>query len=273
MSFLQIIVLAIVQGITEFLPISSSAHLILVPQLADWPDQSLSFDVAVHVGTLIAVCLYFRHDLSVIVRNTFKSIVQPGQRLVQPDAWPEARLGWAIVIGTIPAGLAGLLGKDFIETTLRSPLVIAVTTIVFGLVLGIAYRYFKGQRHEHSVTLWDAVLIGLAQALALIPGTSRSGITMTAALMLGYSATAAARLSFLLSIPVISLAGLYLSVKLYLTPQTSILWADLLIGVILSALAAYACIYFFLAWLERFGMMPYVLYRLLLGALLLFIFW
>ncbi|MFU8838857.1 MAG: undecaprenyl-diphosphate phosphatase [Thiohalomonadaceae bacterium] len=265
MDWLQILVLSVVQGLTEFLPISSSAHLILVPVLTDWQDQGLAFDVAVHVGTLTAVVAYFHRELRVILADGFASIAQ--RRRVG-----DSNLFWAVGLGTIPVGLAGLLFKDVIETSLRSPLVLAVATILFGLLLWWADRMGKRERDEHSIGWKDILFIGLAQALALIPGTSRSGITITAGLMLGLSRQAAARFSFLLSIPVILLAGGLYTIKL-VQADTVVDWSVLIGGALLSGLTAYLCIHYFLKLLERIGMLPFVIYRLMLGAVLLVIFW
>ncbi len=264
MDLIQITVLALVQGLTEFLPISSSAHLILVPVLTHWQDQGLAFDVAVHVGTLLAVVGYFRHELGRMIVAWFDSL---RRRRLSPDG----RLAWGVLLGTIPAGLAGLAFKDFIETSLRSPLVIATTTVVFGLLLGVADRWGRRRRGEYDMAWRDVLLIGAAQALALVPGTSRSGITMTAGLFLGLTREAAARFSFLLSIPIIALAGGLLTLDLVAAAEP-VDWAALGLGVALSALAAYTCIYLFLKLLERMGMLPFVVYRLLLGALLFALF-
>ena len=194
MEWLQIIVLALVQGITEFLPISSSAHLILVAELGSWPDQGLAFDVAVHLGTLAAVCLYFRNDLLTYLQSTLGAVSGRGA----DDGFVEMlKVGAA----SLPVAVAGLLFKDDVEGAWRTLTTIASTTIIFGIVLGLADR-LRGEREALS---WlDASLIGAAQMLALIPGTSRSGITITAALFLGLSRTRAARFSFLLSIPTIA---------------------------------------------------------------------
>ncbi|MGB0865046.1 MAG: undecaprenyl-diphosphate phosphatase, partial [Granulosicoccaceae bacterium] len=197
---LQVIILALVQGLTEFLPVSSSAHLILVPALLGWPDQGIVFDVAVHLGTLIAVVAYFRRDIGAMIPDFFGSLTGKGMT-------DQARLAWGVGIGTIPAGLVGLAAKDFIEANLRSPLVIATTTVVFGLLLLFADRTAKLVRNIEHMGWGHYIAIGCAQALALIPGTSRSGITITVALVLGLTRQAAARFSFLLSIPVILLAG------------------------------------------------------------------
>ena len=262
MDLIQIIVLALVQGLTEFLPISSSAHLILVPVLTGWQDQGLAFDVAVHVGTLTAVVYYFRHEISSMFLAWTGSVSGKGMS-------PDARLAWAVIFGSIPAALSGLLFKDVIETHLRSPLVIASTTILFGLLLWVADAWGRRQRDEYQVGWKDVLLIGIAQALALIPGTSRSGATMTAGLALGLSRKAAARFSFLLSIPVILLAGGYLTLQLIQSSDT-VDWMALILGTVLSAISAYFCIHFFLKLLDRIGMLPFVIYRILLG---LFLFW
>ncbi len=265
MELIHIIVLAVVQGLTEFLPISSSAHLILVPQLTGWPDQGLAFDVAVHLGSLAAVVFYFQRDLNRMTRDWFASLRQ--RQLVG-----ESRLAWAVLWGTIPAGLAGLLLEDVVEQVLRSPLVVAWATIGFGVLLWIADRHARQNRNEHQLSWKDVLVVGCAQALALIPGTSRSGITMTAGLMLGLTREAAARFSFLLSIPLILAASGLLSVKLA-SSTAPVDWTAFVTGTLLSAVTAYVCIHFFLKLIGRMGMFPFVVYRLLLGAVLLVIFW
>ena len=263
MTMIQIIVLALVQGLTEFLPISSSAHLILVPVLADWPDQGLAFDVAVHIGTLTAVVYYFRKEVINMMTDWFASC---GAR----KQIGESRLAWAVILGTIPVGLAGLLFNDFVDAELRSPLVIAWATIGFGLLLWFADVRGVRQRDEHSLSFKDVFIIGCAQALALIPGTSRSGITMTAGLILGLTREASARFSFLLSIPAILMAGGYKTLQLIKSGDVQ--WMAIFIGTLLSAITAYACIHVFMKLLERMGMLPFVIYRLVLGAVLLYVF-
>lgn len=264
MELSHIIWLALVQGLTEFLPVSSSAHLILVPSLLGWPDQGLAFDVAVHLGTLIAVIAYFRRDIVTLFLAWIQSMTQ---RVMTP----EARLAWGVILGTIPAGLVGLAFKDVIEVHLRSPLVIAVTTIVFGLLLWFADKRSKLARDEYSLSWQDFLVIGGAQAMALIPGTSRSGITITAALLLGLTREAAARYSFLLSIPIIVLSGLGVTKDLVESPAP-VEWATLILGTLIAAASAFFCIHYFLAYINRMGMTPFVIYRLLLGAVLLFVF-
>ena len=265
MELFQIIILAIVQGLTEFLPVSSSAHLILTPIIFNWQDQGLAFDVAVHVGTLLAVVSYFRKELIKMTRSWSRSVVTR-----QFDA--DAKLAWAVLFGTIPVGLAGLIFKDYIEINLRSPLVIAIATLVFAFFLWIADRYAKQERDEYNIRWTDVLIIGLAQALALIPGTSRSGATMTAALLMGLTRQAAARFSFLLSIPTIVLGGGLVGIEL-IQSKVSVDWSSLALAVALSALSAWVCIHFFLKLLDRYGMMPFVIYRVLLGTLLLVLVW
>jgi undecaprenyl-diphosphatase len=262
MDFLQIFVLAIVQGLTEFLPISSAGHLVLIPRLTDWDDQGLAFDVAIHVGTLSAVVLYFRRELRAMT-------IDWGRSLATRRLTPDARLAWAVLLGTIPVGLAGLTFKGVIETELRSPLVIASTLIGFGLVLAWADWRGRRTRDEYALRWSDVLVIGIAQALALIPGTSRSGITMTAALMLGLSREAAARFSFLLSIPVIVLAGGLETLGLVRAAEP-VDWTSLALGTVLAGISAYLCIHYFLAFIQRIGMQPFVVYRVLLGLVLLY---
>jgi undecaprenyl-diphosphatase len=264
MDYTHAILLALLQGLTEFLPISSSAHLVLMPRLFGWVDQGLAFDVALHVGTLVAVVGYFRHEVVALLSAWSRSITRG-----QNDA--EAKFAWLILLATLPAALAGLLWSGMVETLLRSPLVIAVTTILFGLLLGWADRYCRHWRDEHGVGVKDALLIGLAQAVSLIPGTSRSGITMTMGLALGLSRSAAARFSFLMSIPIIILAGGYEGLKLA-EEAAPVDWYALLLGTTVSAVSAFLCIHFFLRLIERMGMMPFVIYRLLLGGVLLWMF-
>lgn len=261
MDWLHLIALAIIQGITEFLPISSSAHLILPSQVLGWPDQGQAFDVAVHVGTLAAVIIAFRHEVVATTRGWFAHVLHR-----RPSA--ESRLGWAIIIGTLPAGLAGLLLERYIEQYTRSMLVIAATTLLFGLLLWYADARSPRRDELDRLTWRRALLIGIAQALALIPGTSRSGITMTAALLLGFTRQAAARFSFLLSIPLILAAGGLKAVGLAKT-GTEGQWADIAWGAGLSFVSAYLCITLFLKALDRIGMLPFVLYRLALGTVLL----
>ena len=265
---LQIFMLAIVQGLTEFLPVSSSAHLILIPKLFGWADQGLAFDIAVHVGTLFAVILYFRKDLLSLCKHGMGVLIgQPMNTVAKTDA----KIAWSIVLATIPVGLCGLALKGLIESHLRSPLVIAYSTIGFGLLLWVADRIGAKQKTFSSFRWGDAVAIGLGQALALIPGTSRSGITLPVGLMLGLSPQTAARFSFLLSIPVIVLAAGLELISLY-KQGGFIDWQSLMMGACIAGLSGYACIHYFLKLLNRVGLFPFVCYRLCLGIGLLYYF-
>lgn len=260
MDFIHLTILAAVQGLTEFLPISSSGHLILAPYLFGFSDQGLALDVAVHLGSLIAIMTYFHRDIANLTLAWSKSVAQ--QQHSQ-----ESRLAWYIIIGTIPVVIGGLLLKDLIEGEFRAPWVIASTTIGFGLLLAGADWFGKRTRDIHALDVKQALLIGSAQVLALIPGTSRSGITMTVGLMLGMTREAAARFSFLLSIPTILAAALLVLMDLIESTEP-VAWLDLVVGLVLSAITAYACIYFFLRFIEQIGMWPFVVYRLLLGGLI-----
>lgn len=263
MDILQAIFLAVLQGLTEFLPISSSAHLILVPRLVDWPDQGLAFDVAVHVGTLAAVVTYFARDLKRMTRDWCAS-------LVARRAVGESNLAWFIIVATIPTGLAGLAVKATLGDSLRSLVVIAVANLVFAALLWWSDRSGPRTRALGEMRWRDALLIGLAQALALIPGTSRSGVTMTAGLLLGLTREAAARFSFLMAIPIIVLAGLLESWSA-VRGGAGVDWPSVAIGTVASGVCAFACIHLFLKLVDRVGMLPFVLYRLALGAGLLLI--
>jgi undecaprenyl-diphosphatase len=263
LDYIQFIVLGLLQGVTEFLPISSSAHLILTPELLGWADQGLAIDLAAHVGTLAAVVSYFRRDLQQMLAAWFGSGFSTEN--------PQSRYIWYLLIATVPVAIAGVLSADLVEGTLRSPLVIAGTTISFGLLLGWADYSGRRSRTESTLQWRDVLLIGLAQVLALVPGTSRSGITMTAGLMLGLNREAASRFSFLLSIPVSLLAGAYGLMKLIQSSET-VDWTAVLIVTLVSAGTAFLTIHYFLKFLQRFGMTPYVIYRMLLGAILLFLF-
>ncbi len=264
MDLLHLILLGLVQGLTEFLPVSSSAHLILLPLITDWQDQGLALDVAAHFGTLIAVVFYFRRDLNTIISQGLKS-----------SSWqnnnPDARMFWFLIFATIPVSAVGFLGHDFISEYFRDPLIIAVATILFGLLLWWSDVKGKQDRDDKTLCLQDIIWIGLAQVLSLIPGTSRSGITMTAGLMLGLNRKTAARFSFLLSIPVIFLAGSYETLRLIKSGVEAdvISFATVFI---FSWLAAWLTISLFLKFVERTGMLPYVIYRLLLGGVLIYIF-
>ncbi|MBF0124204.1 MAG: undecaprenyl-diphosphate phosphatase [Magnetococcales bacterium] len=261
MEWYQAVVLGLVQAVSEFLPISSSGHLILVPHLLNWPDQGLDFDIASNTGTLLAVLIYFRRDVGALLHGGWSSL-----RRGHIADNPEAYLLWALAFATIPVGLAGLYFKPLIESLGRTPLLIATTAVVFGLLLGAA-DWFGRRRLAMPLLSWrDAILIGCAQALALVPGTSRSGITMTMALMLGFTRETAARFSFLLAIPVGILAAGLDAIELSHKTVTAHDWQMLAIGLVVSGCAGLAVIHGLLTWLRRQGLMVFVFYRLTLGA-------
>ncbi|MFQ5507954.1 MAG: undecaprenyl-diphosphate phosphatase [Leptospirillia bacterium] len=264
MSLLQAAVLALVQGITEFLPISSSAHLILLPWAVGWQDQGLTFDVIVHLGSLVAVCTYFRHDILEITRHWLGHLLHPGTPMT-----PPARTGWLLIAATLPVGMAGLIFMDLVETAGRSPRVIGLASIGFGLLLWAADRFGGKLRETDTVNWRDAAVVGLMQALALIPGTSRSGITMTAGLLCGLTRAAAARFAFLLAIPVIALSGGAKGWGLIRSGPDITVIEPLAVGFVLSAVSAYLCIKYLMRYLERHSMGVFVFYRVALGVLLL----
>jgi undecaprenyl-diphosphatase len=264
MDAVHVIVLAIIQGITEFLPISSSGHLILVPHFLHWPDQGLAFDAAIHIGTLAAVILYFRVQLTHMASAWFSS-------LRTRQLTPDSRLAWAVLWGTIPVGLAGLLFSDYIEKNFRSPLLVASTLSVYGVLLWLADRRGRRERDEYSMGWRDAMIIGLAQALALVPGTSRSGVTMTAGLTLGLTREAAARYSFLLAVPGTALAALLECWKMSQVAE-AVDWQAVVLGIAIAAASGFLCIHFLLRFIQRIGMWPFTIYRLVLAAVIVYVF-
>jgi undecaprenyl-diphosphatase len=263
MTTVQIIVLAIVQGLTEFLPISSSGHLVLVPYLVEWTDQGLAFDVAVHFGSLLAVVLFFREDIAGLIRG--------GMQILGGDVQsPQANMALAIALGTIPAAAAGLLFASWIEQNLRDPSIIVYTLAGYGILMALADRYARRDRAITQLKIRDALIIGTAQALALVPGTSRSGVTITAGRLLGFERQDAARFSFLLSAPVILLATVYKGGEMVLG-DTPVAWDELALGVLVSAIVAYISIEFFMRFVTRIGLAPFAIYRLALAALIVYL--
>jgi undecaprenyl-diphosphatase len=259
-------ILALVQAVTEFLPVSSSGHLILLPRLLGWSDQGLEFDIATNGGTLLAVMLYFRADLARMARSVRSSFSAAG-RAGDPDAKMLDLLVW----GTIPAGVTGLLIKDWISTQGRDPRLIATTAILFGSLLLVADLFGRKSRGELELGRREALLIGCAQALALVPGTSRSGITMTAALLLGFMRPAAARFAFLLAVPIGLMVAANQVKDVLLGEPLGVSAPAIAIGVAVSAVAGYAVIAFLLAWIRTRPLWPFGAYRIALGlALLLF---
>ncbi len=271
MAFWHLVLLALVQGITEFLPISSSAHLVLLPRLLHWPDQGVLIDVAAHLGTLLAVIGYFRRDVGrmILAAAGMIGIRAARDRLTGGGEWERSRrLVWALVIATVPVVILGyLFMKTGLADALRRVDVIAATSIGFGVLLWAADRWAPVARELERLTLRQALMIGLAQALALVPGTSRSGITMTAARALGFGRPDAARFSMLLAIPTILAAGTLGALTL-LAEGPDAPWADAVLVLGLSALVAYGAIAGLMRWLGRHDFGPFVIYRLVLGLVL-----
>jgi undecaprenyl-diphosphatase len=270
MTSWQAVILALVQAVTEFLPVSSSGHLILLPRLLGWPDQGLEFDIATNTGTLLAVMAYFRSDIARMAR-VFLASFRASERAANPDA----RMLWLLAWGTVPAGVAGLLFKGWIASQGREPLLIATTAILYGALLFFADRQAKGEgegRDLEALALRDALLIGCAQALALVPGTSRSGVTMTAALLLGFARPAAARFAFLLAIPIGLLVGAKQLADVLSGLPLGVPPGAVAIGIAVSAVAGYAVIAFLLDWVRRRSLAPFALYRVALGLALFMLF-
>lgn len=264
MTLFQQLLIAVVQGITEFLPISSSGHLILIPYLTDLPDQGPMIDVAVHVGSLLAIIIYFWRDVMGLARGGFATVglgKEPQQR----------RLFLWVLVGTIPAVALGLFLKvgGYLESFRFTDLV-AINLIVYGLLLGAADHFGKQEKNFEDLTLRDAILVGVAQAMALIPGTSRSGVTMTAARALGYKRVEAARFSFLLAIPAVAGAGL-LAVLDLAEASAQMQWDALVTGVF-TFIAAFATMAFLMNFLKKASMLVFVLYRVAMGVFLLVVF-
>ncbi len=268
MNSLHAMVLGAIQGFTEILPISSSAHLILLPWFFHWPESGITFDVALHLGTLIALCLYFRRDILELTANLTDG-VRRGTFAAQ-----ATRLPLYILAGTIPAAIAGkLFEKPIEELFRRSPVAITVFLVVFGLVLAFADRIGRKSLEMEEVALGAALIVGLAQCLALVPGVSRSGITITAALFLGFRRETAARFSFLLSLPIVAGAALLKLGELVRNGIPPGEMKILLIGVATSALVGYLSIAFLLKFVQKHSLSPFVWYRSLVGAgILLYIF-
>ena len=262
MDVLHAIILGLLQGLTEFLPISSSAHLILLPRLMEWADQGLLYDVGAHFGSLLALLIYFRKDLTRMGAGWVNSFRAGSNR--------DADLVWFLGLATMPLCLAGLLFHDVIGF-LRNPLIIAGATILFALVLWWADGYGKRQRGFDDFRIRDAMIIGLFQVLAIIPGTSRSGITITAGLLLGLRREDASRFAFLLAIPALLLASGYELLNVSVS-AIQVDWTALFTVTAVSFISAWLTIHWFLKLVERTGMLPYVIYRLFLGAVLFALF-
>lgn len=258
------IILGIVQGLGEFLPISSSAHLVIVPWLGNFSDPGLTFDVALHFGTLIAILVYFFKDWLILLKAAFTSITKKDRSSYTSDE----RLFWYIMFASLPGAVVGYLLEKYAETAFRSPLLIALMMSLMGILLLVADYAFKKNKGLHQIGFVDSFLIGLSQALAIIPGVSRSGITITTALSRGYSRTAAARFSFLLSTPIIAGAAL-LKAKTFI--QTG-LTLESLVGVGVSAVFGLLSIKYMLAYLQKYTYRIFVIYRFMFSIIVVVVY-
>ena len=266
MTILQAIILGIVQGLTEFLPISSSGHLLIVPWLFNWhfllenPQLNKTFDVALHLGTFFSLIVYFWRDIGRLLAAWVQTITH--RKLDSP----EGKLAWLIIVSTIPAAIVGVAFEDVIVTRLGQPWMIAVLMIVFGLVMLLVDRTAKLDRDIDALTWSDALIIGVAQALALAPGVSRSGITMVTGLLLRLDREAAARYSFLMSIPVIGGAAAYKGLQVARDGLPAGTAAPFAIGIAAAAISGFAAIWFLLAYLKRHSFELFVIYRIAVGV-------
>jgi undecaprenyl-diphosphatase len=255
--------LSVIQGLTEFLPISSSAHLVLLPIFMQWQDQGVVIDIAAHLGSLLAVILYFRHDLSRLLKCWLLSL---GSSTLRNE---DSHMAWLIIWASLPIFIAALFVQAYLFPHIRNAVVIGIASIVFAILLLLADWQGSQNRLNRELNINDAILIGIAQAFALIPGASRSGVTMTAGMWLGLTRVEAARFSFLLAIPAILSASVYGAFKA-MQHDFIINWTLTISVVACSAVVAYICIHWFLIFISKIGMLPFVIYRILLGGALLF---
>ncbi|CAB4653198.1 unannotated protein [freshwater metagenome] len=262
LSWLQAIVLGISQGLTEFLPISSTAHTLIVSKLLGWPDPGAAFTAVTQVGTELAVVIYFRQDIARILKAWFASLTKKSER-----ANPDAKMGWYVIIGTIPIGIAGIAFKSSIETTARNLWLVAATLIVMGILLGLADRYAKHTKSETDINTKNAVLFGLGQALALIPGVSRSGATITAGLAMGFKRDVAARYSFLLAIPAVFASAALTAGDI--SSDSFVNWPATIVATIVAFVVGYFVIASLMKYLQTRTFLPFVIYRIALGTLLM----
>jgi undecaprenyl-diphosphatase len=277
MELIAAAILGIVQGLTEFLPISSSAHLILIPWLLGWDPEGLVFDVSLHMGTAIAILAYFWRDWVRLATEALRGIVEG-----KPFDTPQRKLAWLLIVGTVPAGLIGFLFEKQIEESLRSPLIIVATLTSLAGVLYFAERRSRRTRSLVDYSWGDAVWIGLSQALALIPGVSRSGITITAAMLRDSDRVAAARFSFLLATPITVGAGIFKGWELIQALQNAstaipagadhMSWTVLGVGASCAAITGFLCIRYFLHYLQTRTFLPFVIYRIALAAVVLLLY-
>ncbi len=262
-DLLKAVVLGLIQGFTEFLPISSSAHLRFFPELFGWGDPGAAFTAVIQIGTELAVLIYFRHDIWRIGKAWLLSLFKPEWR-----GHFDARMGWFIIIGSLPIVILGVLLKDVIERDFRNLWIIVTTLIVMGIALGIADRFSSDDKRLKDIGMREAILMGLAQALALVPGVSRSGATISMGRALGFEREAATRYAFLLAIPAVIGAGLY-ELKEVPGGDNAYGWGPTLVATIVSFLVGYAAIAWLLRYVSTNSYAPFVIYRVLLGVTML----
>jgi undecaprenyl-diphosphatase len=261
-SWLEAIVLGLVQGITEFLPISSSAHIFVVSQLLGWQDPGAAFTAVSQIGTEFAVIVFFRRDIARIISAWAQSLFKPALR-----SGIDARMGWYIIVGTIPIAVIGLIFSHQIETAARNLWLVSGTLIGFGIILGVADALGRHRLALANLNAKDGILFGLGQALALIPGVSRSGATISTGLMLGYTREAAARYAFLLAIPAVVASGLYEATKIGSDPTVE--WGPTILATVIAFVTGFAVIAWLLRWVSTRSYLPFVIYRIALGLLLI----
>lgn len=262
LSWLQAILLGISQGLTEFLPISSTAHTLIISRLLGWPDPGAAFTAFTQIGTELAVVLYFRKDLVRIIAAWFLSFTNKTVR-----ATPDAKMGWFVIIGSIPIALAGVFFKDSIETTARNLWLVAVALIVMGIVLGLVDRFAKLTKEQSELTGRHAIYFGIGQALALIPGVSRSGATITAGLAMGFKRDMVARYSFLLAIPAVFGSAAFTAGDI--STDNFVNWPATIISTVISFIVGYFVIASLMKYLQTRTFLPFVIYRITLGSMLL----
>ena len=263
LSWFEAVVLGLVQGLTEFLPISSSAHLRIVAELAGWEDPGAAFTAVTQLGTEAAVLLYFRRDIANILRTWSLSLFRPELR-----GELDARMGWYVIVGTLPIGVLGLLFQDSIENPFRNLWLIATTLVGFGIVLGVADAMARNTKPLDRLTFQNALIYGGAQALALVPGVSRSGGTISAGLLMGYRREAAARYSFLLAIPAVVLSGLF-ELRDVVSGDAPVTWGPTLLATVIAFFVAIGVIVYFLRYIATHTFRPFVVYRVLLGLVVM----
>ena len=261
-SWFEAIVLGLVQGITEFLPISSSAHIFVVSQLLGWQDPGAAFTAVSQIGTELAVIVFFRRDIARIISAWTQSLFKPALR-----SGIDARMGWYIIVGTIPIAVIGLIFSHQIETAARNLWLVSGTLIGFGIILGVADALGRHRLALANLNAKDGILFGLGQALALIPGVSRSGATISTGLALGYTREAAARYAFLLAIPAVVASGLYEATKIGSDPTVE--WGPTILATVIAFVTGFAVIAWLLRWVSTRSYLPFVIYRIALGLLLI----